>query len=1191
MKKNPTFPNSRTLFDLLILLVVFSYLLSYFKPSLIFSKTTISGGDTGSHNYLVYYMKNYLLPHRKLVGWSPDWYAGFPIFQFYFPLPYLIAALLSYLIPIEIAFKSITVLGIFLLPACAYLSFRLMDFKFPVPIIASIFTLPFLFLESFSMWGGNILSTLAGQFAFTLSLSLTILFMGGFYRFMKTRSERLLILNAILLTLIVLSHIIPVIIIVLSSSFYLLNKEKTKNFIEMSKLFILAFFLAAFWAVPFATKRGYATAGNFLPTRELGLLFPKQLVPFLLIAILGIVFWNKNKDDRIDFILFSLVISLVLFFIAPKGFIWNARFLPFYYLFSMLIAAYGLTELLKKIEPKWIFTLIVLFGTILIINSSLTKVSHWIEWNYSGFEGKNTWNTYSTVNKFLRELPDGRVIHEYSNSHNSFGTPRAFESIPYFAGKPVMEGLLIESAISSPFHFFLQAEISKEATCPIAGLKCPSFDLERATKHMKLFNIRYILATTAKLKDSLRDYPDFTFLNRVDNLEIHELETDGMYVVPLKFEPILIQTNNWRELSQDWFKNGDLDVPLVFVNKINHEEIKNFKLIGSDIASARRIPINERCDITETIDNEEILIKTSCIGRPLLVKVPYFPNWKVEGAEKIYLATPSFMIIFPTDENVRIYYGNTLLDIAGKILSIIGVLIILISFNTKTRQLLKLRSNLFESLLRIYGQNLIELQRKFKYSLPSELIKELGERYFYKFLLFGGLVAYTFYLSKISIARHNVFGTSGFDLGIFDQGLWLLSQGKTPFITVRGLHLFGDHVSLILLFLSPIYWIWSDVRALLFFQSFSLAIGAIPIYLLSKDIIKSKKISLAFSISYLLYPPLGRVNFWHFHPEALATTFLLFAFYFVIKEKYLHYYVFSFLALICKEEISLVVFLMGLYVFSRHNKQIGLITSIIALSWFVLSIKIILPHFNSVGYFRLSGGYGASWVGSLFREPHLIISKVFTQGDGEYLFKLLSPVGFLPILSPIILAISTPILLTNMVGGGYMETIMYQYTALIIPFIFISSIYGLSKIYTAIKFEKKETLLAVILLLTGVFGNYYWGISPVSKTHPSYIEDDRVKTLNKAISQIPEDASVTADPFIVPHLTHREFIYEFPNPFKIAYWGANGENPHDPETIEYIALKRDSLSKENKELVDHLTRDDGFTVVFEEENAIILKRN
>jgi uncharacterized membrane protein len=62
---------------------------------------------------------------------------------------------------------------------------------------------------------------------------------------------------------------------------------------------------------------------------------------------------------------------------------------------------------------------------------------------------------------------------------------------------------------------------------------------------------------------------------------------------------------------------------------------------------------------------------------------------------------------------------------------------------------------------------------------------------------------------------HAGYSTQAFDFGIYDQGLWLLSRFEEPFITLRGLHLLGDHASLIMIPLAPLFWVWDDPRALL----------------------------------------------------------------------------------------------------------------------------------------------------------------------------------------------------------------------------------------------------------------------------------------------------------------------------------------------------------------------------------------
>ena len=160
----------------LAFLVVYGMLIGFFSRhwplDLLFSQTTTSGGDTGAHHYPAQYLIQELLPNWRLTGWAPGWYAGMPMLTFYFPFPFLLIALVDYLpgMPYTVAFKLVTVLGIFLLPLAAYSLARLWRIRRPFPAVAAIFAGAFLLMEKsgagqlYSIYGGNILSTLAGEF-------------------------------------------------------------------------------------------------------------------------------------------------------------------------------------------------------------------------------------------------------------------------------------------------------------------------------------------------------------------------------------------------------------------------------------------------------------------------------------------------------------------------------------------------------------------------------------------------------------------------------------------------------------------------------------------------------------------------------------------------------------------------------------------------------------------------------------------------------------------------------------------------------------------------------------------------------------------------------------------------------------------------------------------------------------------
>ena len=180
--------------------------LSQLHPSLLLTNTTTTGGDTGAHIAMPKYLET-LLRHGHLTGWDPGWYDGFPLYTFYFTLPDLFIAIGGWVIPYDVAFKMGTILGSVLLPVCAWACGRFFRLRPPLPTLLAAATLPFLFDYTFTIYGGNLFSTLAGEYAFSFSLSLAVLFLGLFA--CAVREGRYRGWAAVVLAGCVLSHIVP----------------------------------------------------------------------------------------------------------------------------------------------------------------------------------------------------------------------------------------------------------------------------------------------------------------------------------------------------------------------------------------------------------------------------------------------------------------------------------------------------------------------------------------------------------------------------------------------------------------------------------------------------------------------------------------------------------------------------------------------------------------------------------------------------------------------------------------------------------------------------------------------------------------------------------------------------------------------------------------------------------------------
>jgi hypothetical protein len=679
---------------LLAFLAIYTTLLIFFRPNLLFSLTTTAGGDTGAHHYPAQYLIQELLPHFRLTGWAPGWYAGMPMLTFYFPFPFLLIAILDWFIPYLVAFKIVTVLGVFALPATAYVMGRLLRVRRPFPIMAAIFATVFLLMESYSIYGANILSTLAGEFGYMLSFALVFLFLGTVYRGMeKPRFNMLFVLNCLILMALVLSHIVTTVVLVCIVPGLLLVTPRWRSFRYLVAVAAVGFCLTAFWSLPFAANLEWTAHMAWDQLRSVHDLVPVQLIPAAALGLLGMAYAVARREKKLLPLAWMTFITLVLFYVLPNGRLWNARILPFFYISIHLWAAYGATWLvrpfavmmrdllrLRGITARLIYVPVVaiVLGAVIIVTS--TTAAGWIKWNYSGYEGKANWTQYKEINDFIAALSPGRVMVEHGQKINDFGTPRAFEIIPYWTGQPTMEGTLMEASYTAPFHFINQAELSKDASNAIIGVKYPSRNVPQGITHLQLMNIPYLLTFTPEVTGEVMGDPRAELLATFGDYNVFRIVGTTGYVEVMKNQPVRVDVpqTEWRDMAVDWYLNAtDLDTPLVLDK--GEAALKQFASITPDQATNPPVvPINTEGHVTgEQLENESLSFDTTAVGQPHWIKISYFPNWHVKGAEGPYLVSPSFMMVIPTQSHVTLYYGRTAANTIGQTLEVLAWLLLL----------------------------------------------------------------------------------------------------------------------------------------------------------------------------------------------------------------------------------------------------------------------------------------------------------------------------------------------------------------------------------------------------------------------------------------------------------------------------------------------------------------------------------
>jgi hypothetical protein len=676
---------------IIVFSVVYIVLILLYRPYLMLSVTTTNGGDMGTHHYAAQYLIEELLPNFKMTGWTPQWYAGMPMFTFYMPLPFFFIALLNTLIPYEVAFKLVTASGVFMLPVAAYAFGRLFRFRKPFPLLAAVFSVAFLLMDSFSIYGANILSTLAGEFGYSISFAISFLFLGTLYRGMeRSRYDWLFAVNGLILMALVLTHIVTIIAVCIIAPSLLLLHRKRQAFFYMAAVFLLGFCLTAFWGLPFIDKLSWTAHVSWIPLKSFADLLPGEIRLIAAVGVLGMAFAVSKRDKLVIPMLWSTIIIVVLFYTLPAGRLWNGRLLPFFYFTIHLWAAYGATWLIRSFAVL-MKDLLALRPTIsrkvypsavavaLAITSMLggaTAVG-WITWNYSGYESKQPWPEYRAMMDYLDYQAPGRVMWEHAPSLDKFGTPRIFELIPYWTDQPTMEGLLMESAFTAPYHFINQAELSLQPSHAIVGVQYPPRNTSDGIAHLQFMNISYMISVSPEVTQELIADPRADFLTQIDICSFFRIAGGEGYVTVMRNRPVRVKTEDWRSTIVPWYKDlNALQVPVLWDR--GEPELQQFELIASDqVTSPPVVPIEtDGIVLSEQIENERITFETTAIGEPHWIKMSYFPNWRVEGAEGPFVASPSFMMVIPTERVVTLYYGRTWSNNVGQILVVIGILVV-----------------------------------------------------------------------------------------------------------------------------------------------------------------------------------------------------------------------------------------------------------------------------------------------------------------------------------------------------------------------------------------------------------------------------------------------------------------------------------------------------------------------------------
>lgn len=598
--------------------------------------------DTAGLYYSALYHKTNIFPN--FIGWNPYFFLGYPQNQFYSPLFSYLTSILSFAMPFNFAFKFVVLLIIILTPISFYLfsrSFNLSKRKSAISMVA-MFSLLFI--------GGNIGGNWISAFKIGLlthSFGLMIFFFYASF-LNKGLKEKKFVIPSFLFVLLILAHIISAFVGAIYLSSFIICNARDKNKLKfIFKHILLVFLLSAFWTIPFLAKFGYTSAVSIGNLKYVVLL----IISFLILTTITV--WKKETDFYP-----ITVFAILTIFLSVLQLITNLIPIHFYRITLFLLLMLPIL-IINRFENNYYLFFILLVSIIFIIVAPPIQS-----------EGVSNMNKLTPINVSF----DGRVfiVASIETSPHILQNVLPFENNFY-----AIKGLYVESSKNALFLLNAERLIDNKSifwgTHLMINISNNVNYTEILDNQFRLFNINYVIFTDNRFGwEKLSDiYSFYHFDPHRPKLEkqsysLYRVGNSSLIDV-LNYTPRVIGKDYWDDNVFNWLFSDDIKNGILV-----NEPVPSYIGSGNEDVKILKIDSNYQYINFEVNSTQDV---------PILIKISEFPNWHAyqDGKRlKIYRASPYLMLIYGKG-NIELEYENTWADLAGLILSIIGIVYLLIS--------------------------------------------------------------------------------------------------------------------------------------------------------------------------------------------------------------------------------------------------------------------------------------------------------------------------------------------------------------------------------------------------------------------------------------------------------------------------------------------------------------------------------
>jgi uncharacterized membrane protein len=455
---------------------------------------------------------------------------------------------------------------------------------------------------------------------------------------------------------------------------------------------------------------------------------------------------------------------------------------------------------------------------------------------------------------------------------------------------------------------------------------------------------------------------------------------------------------------------------------------------------------------------------------------------------------------------------------------------------------------------------------------------------------------YSVYQSYYTITRHQLLGTAGFDLGIFDNLMFNALHWR-PFkstVAVPDGSYLSNHAEYGMFLFAPIYALRPGADTLLILQSTFMGFAAVPLYFFACTQLP-RSLSAAIACVYVFFAPMHGANYYDFHWMPQSMLFFFWMFYAIATGKRIAIAVLTCVICSIREDAAFGLVATGLYlIIVGYRPLLGAVLTGVSVAWFVLVKFVIMPWaglwwFSDIYKDLIAAGesgYG-SVVKTILINPNYFVRQLLNETKASYTLHLIAPLAFLSVRHPALWVLMLPGFFVTLMTTGYAPTtsITFQYVTHWVPFLFGAAVIALrlrgERLGPAAAKASVVALCFGVLCHSYVFGSIFQhntfvgGFSKV-QFEMSKEERQRYKDLLEIAAKIPKNASVAATELEIPHVSTRLDAYTL----KVTAGEA-----------DYLLIARSHFDDDARKRVREAAVDADYGLVAKKDDFYLLKRN